>query len=92
MSRYRYKWASDLFDWTLLSPEADALLLAVGCVLGFAVALWELSFHVEHRARWLALRTLAGRRRLRQKDERARTLIVSVLRRRLARLEGQHAY
>lgn len=91
MSPYRYEWASELFDWMLMDPETVALCMAVGCMLGFAVALWELAFYIKHRARWMAVRTLAGRRRLRQQRERDHAWIVGVLRRRLARLEGQHA-
>lgn len=91
MSPNRYEWTSELYDWMLLDPETVTLLMAAGCVLGFAVALWELAFHIKHRARWLAVRTLAGRRRLRQQRERDHAWAVGVLRRRLGKLEAQHA-
>ena len=51
MSPNRYEWASELYDWMLLDPETVALLMAAGCALGFAVALWELPFYIKHRAR-----------------------------------------
>lgn len=75
----------------LLDPETVALLMATGCVLGFAVAFWEFTFYLVHRARWMQVRTLAGRRRVRQDRERLRALGIRVLRRRLQKLEGQHA-
>jgi hypothetical protein len=91
MSPYRHEWASELFDWMLLDPETVALLMAAGCVLGCAVVMWELAFYVQHRARWMQVRTLAGRRRLRQQRDRDRAFIVYALRRRLARLEVRDA-
>jgi uncharacterized membrane protein len=91
MSPYRYAWASDLFDWMLMDPETVALVMAAGCVLGFAVVLWELAFYVQHRACWMQVRTLAGRRRLRQQRERDRAFAVGLLRRRLAQLECRDA-
>ncbi len=91
MHSYNYEWASELFDWILLDPEMFAILMALGCVLGFAVVLWELAFYVMYRARWMAVRTLAGRRRIRLQREREHQWFVGLLRRRLARLEGQHA-
>lgn len=91
ISPYRYEWASELFDLMLLHPETIALLISAGCTLGIAVGLWELFFYIEHRARWMAVRTLAGRRRLRLQRERDRARIVAALRRRLAKLESDHA-
>lgn len=92
MSTYRHEWASQLFDWMLIDPEIVALLMFAGCVLGFAVFLWELAFYVQHRARWMQVRTLAARRRLRQQRERDRLFFVGVLRRRLDRLGGNDAH
>lgn len=91
MSPYHHQWASELFDWMLLDPEMLALFMAAGCVLGFAVALWEFTFYLVHRARWMEVRTFAGRRRVRQDRERLRALVILGLRRRLAKMEGQHA-
>lgn len=91
MSPYHHQWASELFDWMLLDPETVALIIATGCVLGFAVALWEFTFYLLHRARWMEVRTLAGRRRVRQDRERLRALVIRGLRRRLQKLGGHHA-
>jgi hypothetical protein len=91
MSSYRYEWASPLFDWMRADPETLALVLAAGCVLGFAVVIWELFFYLQYRACWMQVRTLAGRRRVRKQRDKYRALVVGALRRRLARLEALDA-